>query len=249
MINTREQDLESGAASRIVYAIDVGSPKNGLAWARLGEQDTEPTGSMDVDVLCQQVIRDIKNERSLAIGFEAPVFLPVARESQNLCRARVGEGSRPWSAGAGVFVSTVVIPVAAWLFDRVATACPTRRPRLTFDAGEWARDAANQKEQLLLVWEAFVSGQGHARQSNTNGVPEHVQDAATAALAFRTWSAGTPRPETAVSTDRPFNTVAAAALWADWAVDHAALRSSSLVLWPSECLGEAVRQHIPSTVT
>jgi hypothetical protein len=70
---------------------------------------------------------------------------------------------------------------------------------------------------------------------------EHVQDAATAALAFSRWATSDPRADSAVGCAQAINTLAAAALWADWNVDNQALRQTALVLWPSECLGRDVQ--------
>lgn len=229
--------------ARTIYAVDVGSPKNGLAWARLREDERTPTGGVDLNMLCSAMASDLVEGRAVAIGFEAPVFLPVAREAEDLCKARLGERGRPWSAGAGVFVSAVVLPVAAWILERIALGCEAERPRLSFSTEDWAVSPSAQAEGVLLVWEAFVSGDGHAREPNKYGLPEHVQDAATATMAFKQWSTRVPRPPSQVSAEHAINTVAAAALWAGWDVRTPALRSSALVLWPDECLGAGVRAY------
>lgn len=229
--------------ARSIYAVDVGSPKNGLAWARLREDESTPTGGVDLNVLCTAMVSDLVEGRAVCMGFEAPVFLPVAHEANDLCKARLGERGRPWSAGAGVYVSAVVLPVAAWILERTALGCGAERPRLSFQTEDWAGTAFAQTEPVFLIWEAFVSGRGHAREPNEYGLPEHVQDAATAAVVFKEWSGRDPRPPSHVSTDRALNTVAAAALWAGWDVGTLALHTSALVLWPEECLGAGVRAH------
>lgn len=225
-----------------IYVVDVGSPKRGLAWAKAETTTNESVGGTDLVDLCQRMADDIRGGTPIALGFEAPVFLPVAESWVDLCKGRPGEGRHPWSAGAGASVAAAVIPIAAWILERLRANCGETVPRLSFAAERWPDSG-----RTLLVWEAFVSGDGHARSDNAHGAAEHIQDAATAALAFRRWCSQQPRPASAVSSARAVNTLAAAALWAGWETDETALRETALVLWPSECLGKDVRPVQPKT--
>lgn len=90
--------------------MDVGAPGGGLAWARLAPQVEKATcGSTDYDLFLERLDRDLRAKLPVALGFEAPLFLPVASIIGDLTRARFNEPG-PWSFGAGAYVTTVVIP-------------------------------------------------------------------------------------------------------------------------------------------
>lgn len=235
----------SGPLAPCIYAVDIGSPKKGLAWARLVDGDGgEVRSGTDLVVLADKLTHDIADGRDVALGFEAPMFLPVSEDPQNLTRARDGEApkggqSRPWSVGAGAYAATVAVPIAAWVLRQVRGESDAPPARLIMDPTRWPETSGSAP--ILLLWEAFVSGAGHAREPNEHGASDHEQDAATAALAFRDWSRSPVRPSSDVTTERSISTVAAAALWAGWSEDVALLHDQALVLWPSECLGRGVR--------
>jgi len=227
----------------IIYAFDAGSPRQGLAWARVAQDAVGVAfGGTDVSVAADAIARDIDRGSSVAMAFEAPLFLPVADDYRELCRARRGEGARPWSAGAGAYVTGVVIPLAAWVLRRVREkAAAASTVRFTLAAEDWPRANERTATPVLLAWEAFVSGEGHATSSNEHGMSEHVQDAATAALAFQSWALSPTRAGSAVEADPCISTIAAAALWAGWTTDVDLLHRQALVLWPRTCRGRDVR--------
>ena len=79
-----------------IFVIDVGAPHKGnLGWANADGE----TGS-DIDQ-CIEMLNKALPITPVALGFEAPMYVPVRDEPNNLLKARVFEGSRPWSAGAG----------------------------------------------------------------------------------------------------------------------------------------------------
>jgi hypothetical protein len=225
---------------RVIYVVDVGSPKGGLAWARLEDDSTAtPTGSADFARAAGRIAGDLRSGSAVAIGFEAPGCVPVPASVAMLAKARTGEvragTSRPWSYGAGAYVTTMGIQLGAWLLREIgAQLGEAPLPCLTLDPAAWTHGAG------VLLWEAFVSGPGHARAPNTYGVSEHIQDAATAAAAFRTWWSTLPRVPSAVSCERRIATFGAIALWAGWSTDIGMLSQEPLVLWPDQPLGANV---------
>ena len=159
--------------------------------------------------------------------------MPV--EISLLGKARTGEvrgnTSRPWSYGAGAYVTTMAIHVGSWLLRDIRTRLSGNAlPGLTIDPEAWTHSAG------VLLWEAFVSGPGHARGKSATGVSEHIQDAATAAAAFRAWWSTHPHPPSAVSCSPRINTFGAIALWAGWTDDVSMLSQECLVLWPDASL-------------
>jgi hypothetical protein len=135
----------------------------------------------------------------------------------------------------------MVIPIGAWLLRQVRLELgELRLPGLTLDPEAWPATAR------VLLWEAFVSGPGHARGANERGVSAHVQDAATAAAAFRAWFSGAPRSASAVRCEAAIATFGAIALWSGWSTDVALLSQQPLVIWPDQPLGANV---VPDAVT
>ena len=104
-----------------VGVIDIGSPeKNNIGWAIAGPMAC--TGK-DLDAGVRALAEALK-AAPLALGFEAPMFVPMRKEAENLTRGRDGEGNRPFAAGAGATVlvtSTVVVP---YVLCRLREAVP-----------------------------------------------------------------------------------------------------------------------------
>jgi hypothetical protein len=73
-----EPQALGGAMHHLIYVVDIGSPRAGLAWARLQSgADATPTGGTDLSRLATRIASDIGAGASVAIGFEAPGFIPV----------------------------------------------------------------------------------------------------------------------------------------------------------------------------
>ena len=85
----------------VVYAIDVGSPSGGLASARLAPREKRGLcGSMNFAHFLDFLILDLRSQLPVALGFEAPLFVPVVPAFRDLTRARTQEPSA-WSFRAG----------------------------------------------------------------------------------------------------------------------------------------------------
>ena len=137
---------------------------------------------------------------SIALGFEAPLFIPVPNASSDLSRGRKNEGSPSWAAPPGLTVASLGLHQAAWLLRSIARGyvspvdfrlAPTAWPPTT-------------RATTLFCWEAFVSGAAHSSS--------HIQDAATAAMAFVDQERGLAEATT-VTADNPLSLIGAAALW------------------------------------
>ncbi len=151
----------------VVGAIDVGAPHN-IGWAILS--DGSVASGDDLDEFIDR-FGEIAQGRPAALGFEAPLYIPVRDELGRTTKARRGEGSRPWSAHAGAAVTTIGIAVMAYTFAKLKTHLGHRA--VTLDWRNWPKGDA------VLVWEAFVSGSNHA------GPGEHWVDAMNAAKGFK----------------------------------------------------------------
>jgi len=226
-----------GLPPRVIYAVDVGAPGSGLAWARVAPHSGQiPSGSTDYNLLLELLAHDLRSELPVALGFEAPLFLPVASAINDLTRARRNEPSS-WSFGPGAYVTTVAIPLIALTLRHVRSEIDPP-PRVSFDAERWlAPDAPGSN---LLLWEAFVWGVAHAREPNAAGLRADVQDAATAVRAFLQWEAAEPRQPSSVTAQDPISIVGAASLWSGLDNDVRLLHQETLVLRPIQAMGADV---------
>jgi hypothetical protein len=81
-----------------VGVIDVGSPRSGkLGWAIVDGVGEPVTGS-DLDAFIAHA-GALGAAGALAVGFEAPLFIPTRAAALDVLRGRKGEGSRAWSGG------------------------------------------------------------------------------------------------------------------------------------------------------
>lgn len=215
---------------RAVYAVDVGSTlaKPGetpnFAWARVEPGEGSPAGSSNICDLASEIERDIKSGRSVALGFEAPLSIPVPESADDLSRRRQGEGNRSWSAQAGALAATLGVHQAAWLLRKLFRSCGSACS-FTLDPREWPPTGSHP---VLFCWEAFVSG----KAKSDSGDESHTRDAATAAMEFLENEHRLPRAN-AVTAEEPISLIGAVALWAGWAADLQILHdSTTLVIKP-----------------
>lgn len=206
---------------RTVYACDIGSVRSGaFAWAGCDASGARVVGGASIDDFVGAIVESIERHQcSIAVGFEAPLYMPVPRLSSDLSRGRSGEGSRSVFAPAGATVTTLGLHDASWilrsLYEQVGSVLT-----YTLEPQDYAK--ADNSAQLLL-WEAFVSQDAHGAS--------HVQDAATGATAFAAIDLKKPRSNP-VHAQRPLSLVHAAALWSGWADDLARLHSECAVVRP-----------------
>lgn len=161
------------------------------------------------------VIARLEQGRSVALGFECPLFVPLREDPLLLTRGRDGDGNRPWSAGAGCGSLATGLVETAWSLDRIRKGL-SEEPRVFLD---WAEFSAHPGS--LFLWEAFVT---RAAKSET-----HHGDAALAVEAF---CRALPDPNTANSVKEPrvFSLIGAALLRTGWSVPPSVLSSPCLVV-------------------
>jgi hypothetical protein len=206
----------------MIYAVDIGStlprPKgSSFAWAMLRTREGIPEASTDPRALVDSLAADLRAGRSVALGLEAPLFIPVPEDVSRLSRARTGESNRSWSAPAGGYVATLAAHQAAWLLRELWTACGSIC-ELTVDPYRWTHPP--NEVPLLFVWEAFVSGPAHM---------DHSRDAVTAVMYFLKQK---EKLHTAVTAENPLSLFGTAVLWSGWSNDLTWLHQPLLVLRP-----------------
>jgi uracil-DNA glycosylase len=202
----------------LIYCADIGSvPRGRFGWARVDPDDADVEthhGGTEIVELVESVADDIDAGRTVALGFECPLFVPVPAEPLRLGMARPGESNRPWSAGAGAGALATGIVEVAWVLRELSRRLPETRFWL-----EWAEFA--EAEEGVFLWEAFVTERAKAAT--------HVDDAAVAVAAFRA-ELPDPTGANAVTADGPLSILGAALLWSGSSDDVDVLRKPCLVI-------------------
>ena len=207
----------------MVCAVDVGSLLN-IGWWR-APRTGSGSGGRDLDSLVATVANDLAVGRRVALGFEAPLFIPMPTSTAGLNRQRVGERGRPWCAGAGTGALALGLQQAAYVFAGIAAQCVTM-PEVSFDPATLLSGEAE-----LVVWEAFVSG----KSKNRSALEPHVDDARVAVNEF--WSrlaAGTVDSD--IDEPKVLNLAAGGLLATGLANDITLLRQPCVVVKAPELL-------------
>jgi len=153
-----------------VVCADVGSVKRGnFGWfARLAD-GIDQKGS-DIHELAECVAALLNEGKCVALGFEAPMYVPLREDVLTLTSKRRGETNANWIGGPGATVLATGLVQVPWLLSSVREK--SRKPaRATLDWADFHSGAAE-----LFLWEAFVSGAAKGGS--------HIEDAEIAVKAF-----------------------------------------------------------------
>jgi hypothetical protein len=195
-----------------VAVIDIGRREN-TGWAIDGPRPSQ--GNLIDD--CIDALAVALDEGSLALGFEAPMFVPLHRESSNLTRGRVGESDRACTAAAGCSVLVSGLVVVPYVLHKLRSRSPTATG--TFD---WTAPLTARGQ--LLLFEAFVT-----HQSKIDKDP-HIRDAKLAIGKFREGMRDPRSLQSAIHEPSCLNLMAAALLRTGWTTDLAILSQPCLVV-------------------
>ncbi len=201
-----------------VVVIDIGKPGKNFGWSMAGPLASEGT---DIDI-CIDALSVALNEGPLALGFEAPMFVPMRQDPSQLLKARNGEcgvgiPSRPFSAQAGPMALVTGLVVVPYILAGLRSAAPNAKA--TFD---WRAPLVNSNQ--LLLFEAFVTNQKKTTSTR------HVEDARLAVEAFRR---GMTNPDTftgSVIEPNCLSLLGAMMLRTGWASELAILSQPCLVV-------------------
>lgn len=209
----------------VVYCADIGSVAGKrFGWARVADEAGRDTDGKSIDALVDAITADLERG-PVALGFECPLWLPYPIESKELGRARPGEGSHSWSAGAGAAVLATGMVQIPWILERL------RHHASAVSAyTDWA--LFSEAGSGLFLREAFISGTGKQNAKLPANMDPDVRDATIAATEFARRSGlgpmaadpPAPEPEAAISI------VGSALIAAGWCSDPAIVRRPCLVL-------------------
>lgn len=185
-----------------VFCADIGSiARDSFAWARRipGSDDEELHRPESIESLAASVVQILRDGGPVALGFEAPLFIPVPENPDRLGKARPCDAPSPsWSSSVGASVLATAMVQIPWTLRFIHQQVPDLQVHV-----QWPPFA--QRQDGLLLWEAFVSG---AAKGQT-----HEEDARSGVQAFCK-QLPNPGDPIATETERPFSVVAAAAIWA-----------------------------------
>lgn len=209
----------------VVYCADIGSVKAGkFGWAR-GRAGADPFKcGTSISDLSQTVADDLRAGELVALGFEAPMFVPLREDPEKLTTARRGDGNRSWSAGAGCAVLATGLAQVIWVLKEVRRILGEAPPSYL----RWEKVPA--AGPALYLWEAFVSGIANRPPSTDDpcsGI--HTSDAKLAVQAFLSALPNVDHAN-AVREDDVHSLIGAALLRTGWTKDVRVLEQACLVI-------------------
>ena len=166
-MNNQIEEKISKTNQFYTVAVDIGSPKKG----RFGWADTNHRSSQKVN----QFLEAIKNRTYFSLGIEAPLFLPVDDNVEDFTHSRPFDGKHSWSAGPGACTTAINLGFLA-RFLRLRFFVENGIS-VTTDMNVWKA----RKENCILIWEAFISGNGNGGpKEGPADDKQHIKDAITA---------------------------------------------------------------------
>ncbi len=162
----------------------------------------DTTGQINTDSSIQSLVDainfDTSQNNKVCLGFECPLFINLPSNPVMLTSARVGEGSRAWSAGAGSGSLTTGLAEVLWVLHELKQKS-IGSILATFEISDLLDENSN-----LLIWEAFVT---YKSKGNS-----HCEDSIIAAQKFfEKLNSGIMQPD--VTVERPYSLAGAALLY------------------------------------
>jgi hypothetical protein len=201
-----------------VFCADVGSiARDRFAWARRipSTDDEEVHRPESIESLASSVVAVLRRGEPVALGFEAPMFVPVPEATALLGKARPCDAPSPsWSSNVGASVLATAMVQVPWILRYIHESVSDLAVHV-----RWPPFA--EQRGGLLLWEAFVSG---AAKGET-----HEDDARIGVQAFCD-QLPNPGDDTAEQTERPFSLLGAAAIWAGFDLAPTETRGACLLV-------------------
>jgi hypothetical protein len=199
-----------------IFCADVGSiAANRFGWAGSDVLGTRLTSGTKIEELASNIASLLSHRVPVALGFECPMYVPLATEPARLTSARRGEGNRAWCAGAGAGALATGLAEVPWLLRTIRQE--TGEAETPFV--KWADFAAAGRG--LFLWEAFVTSA--AKRDS------HSDDALAAVEAFRS-ALPDPTASHALIDGEVFSLLGAVLLRTGWTNDLGVLSQPTLVI-------------------
>ena len=144
-----------------VFCADIGSVSGGnFGWSGRLASGAVVDGE-DIRALAETVAKQLNRGHGVALGFEAPMFVPYRSAPADLTKRRIGETNPNWIGGPGSSVLATGLAQVPWALRDIRSKL-TAQVLPTFSWDEFASGKAK-----FFLWEAFVSGGQRARAIST----------------------------------------------------------------------------------
>ena len=132
-----------------VFCADVGSiTRESFAWARRipGSDGEELHRPESIESLAAAVVDALRDDKPVALGFEAPLFIPVPENPARLGKARPCDALSPsWSSNVGASVLATAMAQVPWTLRFIHDQVPDLRVHL-----QWPSFAENPARSTSL---------------------------------------------------------------------------------------------------
>lgn len=183
----------------MIYGMDVGIDGLRTAWVKINRKGEVEKACKSVTGLIDSLYKDLKFNRLVALGFEAPMWIPIPKATNR--RNEINFEMQPrfksegrkygWYQGVAAQASIKTLVISKFLFDQ--NFKDYIAPKITKDKAKWING-----EKQLYVFEGFAAGKFKPREyypekDNLQSSPFYVQlkletndqiDAFTIASAF-----------------------------------------------------------------
>lgn len=170
---------ENTFRAAVVACLDVGSPKKGnVGWAVIHEQ--KETAGQELGDFVREISTHLRKGRSIAVGFECPLYVPKRADIAKMTNCRLGEQVLNWCGGPGASVLATGLAQVNWVLTQLAAL-----NKNTTGTTRWPEFVSGRCR--LFFWEAFITSRAGVvvNADCINGVSPHVADALCGALAFQ----------------------------------------------------------------
>lgn len=168
----------AGVKPDVIACLDIGSPKKGnVGWAAV-DGSTHATGG-DLRAFVAALADILQAGRTVAVGFECPLYVPKRADPLAMTDGRVGEEGLNWCGGPGASVLATGLAQVNWCLGQIAKRAPSAKGTTRWH--DLAHGRAN-----LYCWEAFITSKAGVEipLQDVADVPRHQQDALCGALGF-----------------------------------------------------------------
>ena len=139
--------------------------RTGSSDGRVTPASREAPSGTDIGEFARFVAHGLAVEEKVSLGFECPLWIPVAHEPSRLTRARPGENDRAWSAAAGATSLTTGLAQVAWILDRIRRQSEDTEAYL-----DWS--SFQRSQSGLFIWEALVTGRAKAGSDEADAIAD-----------------------------------------------------------------------------
>jgi hypothetical protein len=198
-----------------IFCAAIGSVSgNNFGWFGRLSDGTAISGT-DITAFVTELAKRLNGGNRVALGFEAPMFIPLRENPLELTRCRRGETTPNWIGGPGGAVLATAMAQVPWILGDL-------KPRLSLRINattDWTHFKSKHSE--IFLWEAFVCGVAKGTS--------HVADAEVAVRAFL---ATLPDPPASNAIHEPSVTsiLGLALLRTGWSKDISFLQHSCVVI-------------------